>query len=55
MMTIAEAAEMMHTTPRALYQRIRRGQMPGVVRVGAHRLMVKTNEYLREPRMPTVE
>jgi Helix-turn-helix domain len=56
MMTIAEAAEMLRTSPRSLYQRIRRGVMPGVVRVGPRRLMVKTDEFLRElHRMPTLE
>ena len=56
MMTIAEAAEMLRTSPRSLYQRIRRGGMPGVVRVGPRRLMVKTDEFLRElHRMPTFE
>jgi excisionase family DNA binding protein len=56
MMTIAEAAEMLRTSSRSLYMRIRRGVMPGVVRVGPRRLMVKTDEFLRElHRMPTVE
>jgi hypothetical protein len=56
MMTIAEAAEMLRTSPRSLYQRIRRGVMPGVVRVGPRRLMVTTDEFLRElHRMPTFE
>ena len=56
MMTIAEAAEMLRTSPRSLYQRIRRGVMPGVVRVGPRRLMLKTDEFLRDlHRMPTFE
>jgi excisionase family DNA binding protein len=56
MMTLAEAAELLRTTTRALYQQIRRGQLPGVVRVGKRRLMVKTDVLLRGMRsMPTVE
>jgi hypothetical protein len=56
MMTIAEAGELLRTSPRALYMRIRRGGMPGVVRIGSRRLMVKTDEFLRElHRMPTFE
>jgi excisionase family DNA binding protein len=56
MMTIEEAAEVLRTSPRALYMRIRRGAMPGVVRIGSRRLMVKTDEFLRElHRMPTFE
>ena len=56
MMTIAEAAEMLRTSSRSLYMRIRRGVMPGVVRVGPRRLMVKTDEFLRElHRMPVGE
>lgn len=56
LMTIHEAAERLRVSPRALYMRIRRGDMPGVVRVGSRRLMVKTDEFLRGlHRMPTVE
>jgi excisionase family DNA binding protein len=56
MMTIAEAAEMLRTSSRSLYQRIRRGVMPGVVRVGPRRLMVKTDEFLRElHRLPSLD
>jgi hypothetical protein len=44
------------TTRDALYPQIRRGTLPGVVRVGSRRLMVKTDEFLRDlPRMPTLE
>lgn len=56
LMTIRDAGELLRTTERALYQRIRRGEMPGVVRVGRRRLMVKTEEFLRTlRRMPTAE
>jgi hypothetical protein len=56
MMTIAEASEMLRTSPRALYQRIRRGAKPGVVRIAPRRFMVKTGEFLRElRRVPTFE
>lgn len=56
MMTIAEAAEVLRTSPRALYQRIRRGAMPGVVRIAPRRFMVKTDDFLRElRRVPTSE
>jgi excisionase family DNA binding protein len=55
-MTLKEAAERLRTTRDALYQQIRRGTLPGVVRVGSRRLMVKTDEFLRDlPRMPTLE
>ena len=56
MMTIKEAAEALRTTPRALYMMIRRGTLPGAVRLGSRRLMVKTDEFLRSlHRMPTVD
>ncbi len=56
MMSIKEAAEALRTTPRALYMMIRRGTLPGAVRLGSRRLMVKTDEFLRSlHRMPTVD
>lgn len=45
LMTIRKAGALLRTTPRALYMRIRRGAMPGVVRVGRRRLMVKTASF----------
>jgi hypothetical protein len=55
MMTIAEAGKLLRTSTRAIYMRIRRGTMPGVVRIGSRRLMVKTDEFLRElQRAPTL-
>ncbi len=56
MMTIKDAAQTLRTTPRALYMMIRRGTLPGAVRLGSRRLMVKTDEFLRSlHRMPTVD
>ena len=55
LMTIDEAGRLLRTSRRALYMRIRRGLMPGVVRVGPRRLMVKTDEFLSGlSRMPTL-
>jgi excisionase family DNA binding protein len=38
-LTVAEAAEYLRTTPRALYSRISRGQLAGVVRDGGRVLV----------------
>ncbi len=55
MMTLKDAAGLLRTSTRALYMMIRRGALPGVVRLGSRRLMVKTDELLRSlHRMPTV-
>lgn len=55
LMRIADAAKLLRTSTRAVYQMIRRGSMPGVVRVGSRRLMVKSDEFLRGlRRMPTL-
>ncbi len=56
MMTIKDAASLLRTSTRALYMMIRRGTLPGVVRLGSRRLMVKTDEFLRGlHRMPTMD
>ncbi len=56
LMTVEEAAEQLKVSTKALYARIKRGAVPGVVRVGARRMMVKTGEFLRGlRRVSTVE
>jgi excisionase family DNA binding protein len=34
MLTVRESAGLLRTTTKAIYQRIRRGKMPGVVKLG---------------------
>ncbi len=56
LMTIEEAAEQLKVSTKAFYARIKRGAVPGVLRVGKRRLMVKTDEFLRGlRRVSTVE
>jgi excisionase family DNA binding protein len=55
LMTVSEVAELLRTTPKAVYHRIERGQLPGVVHDG-DRLLVRRAEllrYLSEGRGPS--
>lgn len=45
-LTVAEVAEMFRTTPKAVYNMIERGQVPGVFRRG-RRILIKRAELLR--------
>lgn len=38
-MTVSEVAELLRTTPKAIYARIERGLLPGVVKDGRRRLV----------------
>lgn len=45
-MTVAETAEMLRTTPKAVYCMIERAQLAGVVRIG-RRVLVRRDVLLR--------
>lgn len=46
LMTVAEVAEYLRTTSKAIYHRVERGQLPGVVRDG-DRILVRRADLLR--------
>jgi excisionase family DNA binding protein len=52
LLTPAEVAELLRTTREAVYARMARGQLPGVVRDGRRRLILRDEllKYLRERR-----
>jgi hypothetical protein len=45
-MTVPEVAVLLRSTPKAIYHRIERGQLPGVVRDGG-RVLVRRVDLLR--------
>jgi excisionase family DNA binding protein len=45
-MTVAETAELLRTTPKAVYCMVERGQLAGVVRLG-RRVLVQRDVLLR--------
>jgi excisionase family DNA binding protein len=45
LLPVETAAEVLHTTPKAVYAMAERGQLPGAVRVG-RRLLVRRDELL---------
>ena len=45
LLPVETAAEVLHTTPKAIYAMVERGQLPGAVRVG-RRLLVRRDELL---------
>jgi len=46
LMTVPEVAELLRTTAKAIYHRIERGQLPGVVHDG-DRILVRRTDLLR--------
>jgi excisionase family DNA binding protein len=44
-LTAGETADLLRTTPKAVYSMIERGQMPGVKRLG-RRVLIQTSELL---------
>ena len=42
---VDEVADLLRTTPKAIYVKIERGQLPGVIRVG-RRLLVSADDLL---------
>ena len=45
-LTVREAADLLRTTPKALYTQLERGRLPGVIRLG-RRLLIDAEELLR--------
>jgi excisionase family DNA binding protein len=46
LMTVREVAELLRTTPKAIYHRVERGRLPGVVHDG-DRILVRRVDLLR--------
>jgi excisionase family DNA binding protein len=46
LMTVREVADLLRTTPKAIYHRVERGQLPGVVHDG-DRILVRRADLLR--------
>lgn len=46
LLTVAEVAKLLRTTPRAIYAMIERGLLPGVTRVG-RRLLIHRDDVLQ--------
>jgi excisionase family DNA binding protein len=46
LMTVPEVAELLRTTPKAIYHRVERGQLPGVIHDG-DRILVRRTDLLR--------
>ncbi len=57
LLTLAEVADLLRTSPKATYAMIARGQLPGVVRIG-RRVLVHADElvdWLDQKRTPSLE
>ena len=57
LLTAAEVADVLRTSPKATYAMIARGQLPGVVRIG-RRVLVREDElldWLDQKRVPSLE
>ncbi|HET6437188.1 MAG TPA: helix-turn-helix domain-containing protein [Anaeromyxobacter sp.] len=55
LLTVPQVARLLGTTPKAIYHRAERGQLPGVVRVG-RRLRVRRDrllQYIEENSVPS--
>jgi len=59
LMTVKEVSELLRTSTKAIYQRIQRGALPGVIRVGGGpRVLIDRDEllsWLRESRASSPE
>ena len=57
LLTMEEVADVLRTSPRAIYAMVGRGQLPGVVRIG-RRVLVHADElvdWLGQKRVPSLE
>lgn len=54
LLTVAEVAALMRTTPKAVYLKVDRGQLPGVVREG-RRLLFVASEVRKYLKLPATE
>ncbi len=57
LLTVAEVAATLRTTPKAVYVMVERGQLPGVIRI-ARRVLVDRDDLLRwldQKRTPSLE
>lgn len=57
LLTIAEAADLLRTTKRAIYAMVERGQLPGVTRI-RRRVLLRSEEllhWLNQKRAPSPE
>ena len=57
LLTVAETAELLRTSPRAIYAMAGRGMLPGVTRLG-RRLLIRSDQLIRwldESRAPSLE
>ena len=54
-MTVAEVADLLRTTPAAIYAKIERHQLPGVIKLGRRRLIARADliEFLNQNRAPS--
>lgn len=46
LMTVPEVAAVLRTSSKAIYSMIDRGQLPGVIRIGRRRILVKRRDLL---------
>ncbi len=57
LLTVAETAELLRTSPKAIYAMASRGLLPGVTRLG-RRVLIRRDELIRwldESRAPSLE
>ena len=57
LLTVAETAELLRTSPKAIYAMAGRGMLPGVTRLG-RRLLIRSDQLIRwldESRAPSLE
>ena len=57
LLTVVEVADLLRTTPKAIYAIIGRGQLPGVIRIG-RRVLVREDalvSWLDQKRTPSLE
>ena len=57
LLNMSEVADVLRTTPKAVYAMVGRGQLPGVVRIG-RRILVHADElvdWLSQKRVPSLE
>ena len=54
-MTVPEVADLLRTSPAAIYAKIERQQLPGVIRIGRKRLIARADllKWLDQNRAPS--
>jgi excisionase family DNA binding protein len=58
LLTPAEVADLLRTSKSAIYSMIERGRLPGVVRIGQRRVLLRESdllEWLRQKSAPSLE